>query len=608
MYPKDRGWRRGLRGAAVSGETSAAGRSSTEASARTPAQEARARRRRRRPAMDTSSDAAATGASVRQAHLGPRRLTTIHAIGQALAIGPIFSLGFISGLVANVAGYSTPLSIVLASVGCMGLAYVIAIYARRFAGAGAIYEYLARAVHNSFGIFSAGVYLLGAMFLGAGGIYVGLGILIQSFFQTHLHTSIPWWVGGAFVLALAFALNHFGVRIAIRAVLGLGILIQSFFQTHLHTSIPWWVGGAFVLALAFALNHFGVRIAIRAVLALAIISTIPFVILAVAIMAKGGVGGNTLTVFTPSPTSWNTVFNGILFAVLLYVGFEAAASIAEETRNPRKSIPIAVVGAVFLVALLYVLVTYAATIGFGKAALQKDAWLSAASPMGLLAHRYVGGWLSVLIDLVVIFDATSLAIAIMVTASRIIFAFGRDGLLPAVAARTSRYGTPLTGNVVITLWSIALLIWAGLSDYGRYVKLPNPLEFFDIGSSAGSYLVELVYVFLALCAFKLLWESRRSERGLWWKVIAVALGLATPILAFKGSLSPFPTYPNDIGVFIAIGGVVLAALWYGVLHITRPAQVRAAAAYAVEHPGADAGERSPAGEGAAGEPRPLPHS
>ena len=42
-----------------------------------------------------------------QAHLGPRKLTTTHAVGQALAIGPIFSVGLVSGLVANVAGFST---------------------------------------------------------------------------------------------------------------------------------------------------------------------------------------------------------------------------------------------------------------------------------------------------------------------------------------------------------------------------------------------------------------------------------------------------------------------------------------------------------------------
>src|ERR1700722_816247 len=117
------------------------------------------------------------------AHLGPRKLTTLHAVGQALAIGPVFSVGLVSGLVANVAGYSTPLSILLGSIGSpglggvgakgggfspplsillgsmgsLGLAYVVAISARRFAGAGAIFEYLSQAGHNSFGLFLSGV-------------------------------------------------------------------------------------------------------------------------------------------------------------------------------------------------------------------------------------------------------------------------------------------------------------------------------------------------------------------------------------------------------------------------------------------------------------------
>jgi amino acid transporter len=475
-------------------------------------------------------------------NLGPRQLRTIHAVGQALAIGPVFSVGLVSGLVASVAGFATPLSVLLGSIGSLGLAYVIAIYARRFAGAGAIFEYLSQAVHNSFGIFSAGVYLLGAMFLGAGGVYIGLGFLVQGFFQSHLHTTIPWWVGGAGSLAIAFLLNHFGVRIAIRGVL-----------------------------------------------TLAGFSLIPFLILSLVIIAKGGVGGNTLTVFTPNGHwTWNAVFDGILFAVTLFIGFEAAASIAEETENPRRSIPIAVVSAVALAAILYLIVTYAATIGFGRAALAKDAWFAAASPMGTLASTYVGSWLSVLIDLVIIIDALSLSIAIMVTASRIIFALGRDGLLPSLAARTSRHHTPLVGNIVIAVWSTVLLIWAGVTNYGAPVKLPNPIEAFDITTSAGSYLVELIYVFLAVFALKLLWQDRRTEGGLWWKTIAVLLGLATPILAFKGALDPFPTFPNDRGVFIAIGCVVIPAIWYGVLQVARPQQVRMAARHAVEHEGVPA--------------------
>ena len=231
--------------------------------------------------------------------LGPRRLTTVHAVGQALAIGPMFSVGLVSGLIASVAGFTTPLSVLLGCIGALCLGYVIVIYARRYAGAGAIYEYLSQAVHNSFGIFSAGIFLLGSMFLGAGGIFLALGFLTQGFFDTHLGTTIPWWLGGLAALLIAFSLNHFGVRIAVR-----GVLI------------------------------------------LAAISAVPFLIMAVAVIVQGGAAGNTLAVFDPSETSVDTVFNGVLFAVTLFIGFEAAASIAEETDNPHRSIPIAVLATI----------------------------------------------------------------------------------------------------------------------------------------------------------------------------------------------------------------------------------------------------------------------
>ncbi len=48
------------------------------------------------------------GAGASSAHLGPRKLTTLHAMGQALAIGPVFSVGLVSGLVANVAATRHP--------------------------------------------------------------------------------------------------------------------------------------------------------------------------------------------------------------------------------------------------------------------------------------------------------------------------------------------------------------------------------------------------------------------------------------------------------------------------------------------------------------------
>ena len=190
-----------------------------------------------------------------------------------------------------------------------------------------MYEYVGPLGEQRVRHLLGGVYLLGLLFLGSGGIYLGLCFLVQGFFATHLDTTIPWWVGG--------------------------------------------LGG---LVIALILNYYGVRLAVRGVLVLAGISAIPFLILAISIIAQGGDAGNTLSVFDPGETSVNTVFNGILFAILLFVGFEAAASIAEEMHAPRKAIPIAILGTVALSALFYLIVTYAATIGFGHAALEKGAW------------------------------------------------------------------------------------------------------------------------------------------------------------------------------------------------------------------------------------------
>ena len=478
--------------------------------------------------------------------LGPRKLTTIHAVGQALGVGPIFSAGAVTGLVAAVAAFNTPLSILLGSIGALGIAYVASLYARRYVGAGAMYEYLARAVSNTFGIFSGGVYLLGALMLGSGGIYLGLCFLVQGFFASHLHTTIPWWAGGLAGLVIALTLNHFGVRLAVR-----GVLIM------------------------------------------ASLSSIPFLIMSIVIIAKGGVSGNTLSVFDPSQTSWNSVFNGILFAILLFVGFEAAASIAEEMHAPRKGIPVAILLTVFLSALFFLLVCYAATIGYGKVALAHNAWAMSPDAMGDLAQHYVGSWLSVLVDLAIIIDALSLGIAIMVTSSRLLFALGRDQLLPTWLAKTSRYNTPLSANIVLGAWGIIILLWTAVTNYAP-TGSANVIVTFGISATAGSFLVETIYVFLAVFALRIVWRDFSGVAAL-WRLVVVLIGLAAPILAFKGSLDPFPPSPSDQAVFIWLGGMVLALIWCVYLRATRSEKVRAAAAYAADSVEGDAGDAEFAG-------------
>ena len=472
-------------------------------------------------------------------HLGERRLTHVHAIGQSLAIGPMFSAGLLTGLVASVAGFSSPLSVLLGAIGALSLGYVISLYARRFSGAGAIYEYLVHGAHPSVGVFGAGLYGLGVLFLGGGGVFIANGFLAESFFQTHLHFDVTWWVWGLIALFIAVGLNHLGVRLAIRGVL-----------------------------------------------ALACVSAIPFLILAISIIAQGGLHGNTLSVFSTTHSSVNGVFHGILFAVTLFIGFEAAASIGEEAHDPHRSIPVALIGSVALAGVFYLLVTYAAAIGFGVKG-SATAWPADPSPMGTLAQHYVGKGLATLIDLVVLLDSISVAIAFVVTGSRVFFALGRDGLLPRFVARTSRRDTPLGGNLIILVAGIAALLFGRFSNYGAAAKLPNNIEAFSISAAAGSFLIEAVYGLLAIAAFVLIW---RTSTGLTrvWRLVVAAIGLATPVLAYYGSLHPFPTYPNNRGIIFAGIAAGLVVVWFVYLQFARPRQVAAAAQHAEQHHGVPA--------------------
>ena len=96
----------------------------------------------------------------------------------------------------------------------------VALYARRYAGAGAVYEYLTHGAHPWVGVLTAGFFFVGALFLGGGGIYLGLGILIDGFWTAHISDSGPaWWIWAILALAVVLVLNYLGVRIAIRAML-----------------------------------------------------------------------------------------------------------------------------------------------------------------------------------------------------------------------------------------------------------------------------------------------------------------------------------------------------------------------------------------------------
>lgn len=498
-------------------------------------------------------------AGATQGALGEKNLSTIHAVAQSLAIGPMFSVAIVLGGVSRPdigAGWNAALAVVIATLGVLAIGYVIVLYARRFAGAGAVYEYLTHGAHPWLGVLTAGFFFVGALFLGGGGIYLGLGILIDGFWTGHISNSGP----------------------------------------------DWWLWGLIALALVLFLNYVGVRVSVRAMLTFAVVSFIPMILLAIIIIGKGGKDGNTLSMFNPNETSWfgttgGGVLGGVLLGILLFVGFEAAASIGEESQDPHRSIPRAVISTVAAAGAFFVLMAYAFSIGYGKEAVSQGAWAFSPAPVSEMATEYVGSWFATLLELVVILDATALALAICVMIGRGFFALGRDGLVPSVFAKTSRYNTPWVGNLMVAVGGIGLMILVAVGGYMEQFKLPvgengelvpifpnDQFATFILSATIGSFAIELVYLILAVAAFGLVPKAGNKP----WQYAVVAVAVITPLLGFYGALKPEPhdgSNYNYEAIYWTLGLIALALIWFVILLLTRRDKIDNAAAHAAEHHG-----------------------
>ena len=359
--------------------------------------------------------------------LGQKNLTTMHAVAQALAIGPMFSVALILGGVSRPdigAGWNAALAVLLAGLGVVAIAYTISLYARKYAGAGAVYEYLTHGAHPWVGVFTAGFFFIGALFLGGGGIYLGLGILSDDFWKAHISDSGP----------------------------------------------AWWIWGMIALAIVLVLNYFGVRLAIRAMLTFAAVSFVPMLILALVIIVKGGESGNTLTMFDPGQTSLfgitgGGVLGGILLGILLFVGFEAAASIGEESEDPHRSIPRALIGRSRRRRRSSSSCPTRSRSATARTRSARAPGRSRRTPSATWRRSTSAHWYATLLEIVVILDAMALALAICVMIGRGFFALGRDGLLPSVFAKTSRHDTPWVGNLMVAVGGIGLVLLASATNY-----------------------------------------------------------------------------------------------------------------------------------------------
>ncbi|MBO0814549.1 MAG: APC family permease [Actinobacteria bacterium] len=454
--------------------------------------------------------------------LRPGVLKVRHAVITALAvITPAAAILFLPIPIAANAGAAMPLSIVVAFAVVLVIMNAVYRFSQRISNAGSFFAF----VRDSLGVRAG--FVTGWLFLAFYPVFVGLDLIL------------------------------------------FGATLNGIILAHGGPDIPWWLLMLIGLVLIWGVAVLGIRLSVRSDLALLTFEVGVLLALALTILAKGAPGGDWHPhVFSPSasPTGFSGVVVGAVFGVLAFTGFEAPAYLGEEAENPRRTIPRAILLTTVLIGIAFVFFFYVTTVGWGIPDIGKLP--ADPTPWGTLGRTYWGAGPTILIDIASVVALIAGALAAQNGAARMLFALGRDGLLPRGLGRTlRRFGTPVTALTVLLVGSIALGLGFGLGF--------QPLPAFSLLSLIVTLCALGVYAIAQFGLAVYFW--RLGEFNPFWHGLVPAAAVAAIVYLFVKNVSPKPPYPSDLAIWISIGWLVAGILVMFGLMIFKPGRLSEAA-------------------------------
>jgi amino acid transporter len=194
-------------------------------------------------------------------------------------------------------------------------------------------------------------------------------------------------------------------------------------------TIPWWVWVVAGLALVIWWAYAGIVVSERLLIITGAIEIVLMVALAFSGLVSPGPGGFSAGPLNPGNFHLaGNLFLGVVFSIFAFSGWESTGPLAEESRNPRRNIPIGLVGSVLVLMAYFVFVTWGYLVGFGTDNVSKITF-DIPFPVTTLAQRVWGGaWVLLLFAL--LNSAIAVSIACFNGGTRTWYGMGRSGVLP----------------------------------------------------------------------------------------------------------------------------------------------------------------------------------
>jgi amino acid transporter len=454
-----------------------------------------------------------------QGRTGLRRgLSVWQAVGISVALmAPSMAANINPQGTAGLVGRATPLAFFLAAVAVLLIAYVFVRLCQYYQHAGSVYAFA------------------GATLGPYAGAVAGLGLMATYIFYGLVTSSAAGIFGSAF-------LDEVGIW----------------------NNPPTWSGflvGGLALVLALLLATLPARGSTSILLMAEGITVILIVIVAGVVLVKmlaGNAPGNaqfTLDVFKVEPgTHSSDLFLGIIFGLLSFAGFEAAATLGEEAHEPRRDIPRAILGTAIFGGIYFTVVTAIEMMAFGTNKSGVANFIGSPALMGDLGRSYVGNWVGDVITLGAAVSAFACCLACVVGAARLLFAITRDLSPTSVLGGTGSAGTPAAATFVVTVIVAAIGLICAVAFSAK------PFDTFLWSGTIGTLILLVAYVLATLGCIKLVFVEKKLSVPQWQVVIPI---LALIVLGYTiyRNVIPYPTVnPGRWLPAVAFGWVLLVTI------------------------------------------------
>lgn len=416
-------------------------------------------------------------------------------------IGPAIGLATSIAFVVSLAGEAAPAAFGITFLLVLMLGASLTQLAKRFPSAGGYFTYVSRTVHPRAGLLTAWFYFLYDPF--------------------------------AACLNLAF----------------FAFILHGVIQAKYGVNIPWWatfiVGGTLVSVLVYR----GIKISATTMVALGLLEILILLVLAISALIDPGSGGTSLAPLSPgSALSGHGLYLAVVFSILTFSGFESVAPLAEESRSPRIVLPRAIMLAIVIMGVFFVLTSWGIVSGWGTNHIGSLA-ASTQSPVLVVSERLWGvGWIAVMFA--IFNSAIAVAIAGTNSSSRVFYAMSRVGVLPAGLRKVH----PVTKVPVNAVFLATFITFAYGLGMGLWIH-PDE-EFYATGVALTLSLI-VIYGAGNIGVVRHYWREAREHFNIFLHgIFPIASTLGLIWVGYK-SVIPLPAAPVRYAPFVVLGWLVI---------------------------------------------------